>query len=148
LLFPLRGGVLDVALGGSDMTSISKTVHRLWQPLAGLVLVTVTAGAGYAADPGTERLVIAPAVEAKTAMAVQTQEREPDELNPRPGDDDGGGCCSSGGYTCPGDPNISVDYDPPGCGPLTKPRAAGVCRYLCGGGCVDSGWQGGCQPGR
>ena len=48
-------------------------------------------------------------------------------------------CCSSGGYWCATNPNIDYDYDPPGCGAYTKPRAASLCASRCGHACVDSG---------
>lgn len=49
-------------------------------------------------------------------------------------------CCSSGGYTCPTNSTISFDYDPPGCGAYTKPKAQSMCESLCSTTCRDSGW--------
>lgn len=53
-------------------------------------------------------------------------------------------CCSWGSYTCSVDASIGYDYDPPGCGTLTKPRAKAVCQAACGATCIDSGWYNGC----
>jgi hypothetical protein len=58
----------------------------------------------------------------------------------------GGSCCSFGAYTCPTRQlDADFDYDPPGCGIYTKPRAASLCRARCGQACVDSGWQDSCR---
>jgi hypothetical protein len=50
-------------------------------------------------------------------------------------------CCSDGTFLCRSNPNIEVDYAPPGCGAATKPRAKTLCDSQCGAPCADSGWQ-------
>jgi hypothetical protein len=54
-------------------------------------------------------------------------------------------CCSSGGYWCPTNANVEYDYDPPGCGAFTKPRAASLCNSRCSTACRDSGWIDSCN---
>lgn len=48
-------------------------------------------------------------------------------------------CCSTGSVWCPAN-GFELDYDPPGCGPLTHPTAQRICAAQCGQACVDSGW--------
>lgn len=66
------------------------------------------------------------------------------QVTPQQGGDNT--CCSSGGYTCSTDPNVSIDYDPIGCGSVQKPGAKSKCVQLCKGGgtCIDSGWISSC----
>lgn len=54
-------------------------------------------------------------------------------------------CCSSGTFTCSTNPNIEVDYDPPGCGAWTRLQAQALCNAKCGHACHDSGWINYCQ---
>jgi hypothetical protein len=54
-------------------------------------------------------------------------------------------CCSFGYYHCSTNLEADADYDPPGCGMYTRPRAASVCRAACGHACVDSGWLDACN---
>jgi hypothetical protein len=54
-------------------------------------------------------------------------------------------CCSYGAYECPSNPNATTDYDPPGCGMYTKPRAKTLCTAHCATACVDSGWFDSCN---
>ena len=54
-------------------------------------------------------------------------------------------CCSYGAYQCPSNPDATADYDPPGCGMYTKPRARTACAAHCAQACVDTGWLDACN---
>jgi hypothetical protein len=103
------------------------------------VLLSLSLGACAAEDlgptsPDESALSNAPTDEAPAAQAPVDELARPVAM-----------CCSFGGYDCPSNPNISFDYDPPGCGMYTKPRASSLCRQQCGQPCHDSGWLDACN---
>lgn len=126
-----------------------KTADRARVPSARIYLTALALlcglGACVAAEvPEAEQEVGTATVAAWTDPVEPVSTRPDDQtaLNLSPGA--GATCCSFGAYYCPRNLDVVVDYDPPGCGALTKPAARRSCDRQCSVSCVDTGWQDAC----
>ena len=110
-----------------------KMMQAMKMCVSGAMLAFLCVGAGCAMDtdveePGTAAIQADDPALADEASVSSTQQAI-------------GNCCSGGGFYCAANPEIAYDYDPPGCGAFTRPKASTLCKNQCGTGCVDSGWQ-------
>jgi hypothetical protein len=138
------GLLLVVADGGT--TSLTKEarmkhqgIRRSAKIFLSCVLLSLSLGACAAEDLEPTSSDEAALSTAPSDEAPATQAPVDEALQARPM------CCSYGSYDCPSNPDASADYDPPGCGMYTKPRARTICNAHCATACVDSGWFDSCN---